>query len=409
MSEPTSYLHRAPYVVPMTSFTAPAIIEDGAVFTEHGRIVAVGRYTDLKDCDAHLLDHEGAILTPALVNCHAHLELSHLAEIGQGDGPQEGDITGWISELLAKRFALSENSADNEYMAFQALAQLYSSGCRAVADIGNLPESLALGDNFKIDILFFLELLGLGGAEEENSLARLAQLADNLQATAHAPYSTSARLITALKHRARRLGHLFPIHMAESLSEIELLATGGGSMRDFLTERGAWNDSFKVPGCGAITYLDSLNGLDDKTLCVHCVHIQDDEIALLRQRAAKVCLCPASNRFLGVGTAPAAKLLANGIIAGLGTDSLASNAQLSIWHEMQVLLSDHPGLDPAQVFYMATAGGAAVLGLESQMGSLQAGASASFLAVTAAIKKSSDVFAFLAANAEDAGKEYVEM
>jgi cytosine/adenosine deaminase-related metal-dependent hydrolase len=99
-------------------------------------------------------------------------------------------------------------------------------------------------------------------------------------------------------------------------------------------------------------------------------------------RQVKACICPGSNRFLGVGAAPVPQLLDSGISLVLGTDSLASNPYLSLWEEMRVLAQDHPGLKPEAIIRMVTINGAELMGLEGEMGSLAPGCSASFLAVS---------------------------
>jgi cytosine/adenosine deaminase-related metal-dependent hydrolase len=386
----------------------PSVIEDGAVLTENGRISKVGKYSEIKTADAELVEHENCILTPGLVNCHTHLELSHLASLGADNGPDTpGDIASWIRKLLAARVEAGFDD-DHTFDAWQALAKIYATGCRAVADIGNLPESRGLGINFKAEVFFFLEFLGLSASLEKEAMGLLETVEDDQLCTGHAAYSTSAALIRQLKNRSNRLGHFFPIHVAESADEIEFLRSGTGRLRDFLEERQALNESFVCPGNTAVNYLDGLGVLDEKTLCVHCVHVTDDEIFLLAKRKANVCLCPGSNRYMGVGKAPVQKMLDVGIIPVLGTDSLASNPHLSIWQEMKILMEEHPGLDPSIVFRMASRRGAEVLGLDQKMGCLEPGRSASFLAVEGNVGVAGQVFEYLTSVGLDAKIEWVE-
>ncbi|MFZ5761389.1 MAG: amidohydrolase family protein [Thermodesulfobacteriota bacterium] len=378
MQEPDRYIYRAPFVVPVAS----PVIADGAVVTEQGRVVAVGRYGDLKEADAELVDYEGHVIAPALVNGHAHLELSHLAALGQEPGAQ-GDMPAWITSLLAARAAATdpEEAADD---ARYALARLYAGGCGAVIDIGNQLESRTLGEGFKTRISFHLELLGFARKSQEAAISRLETLPPDLCCTAHAPYSTGATLLRTLKERASRNKCLFPLHVAESADEIDLLMSGNGRFRVFLEERGAWDGSFIPPGVGAVAHLDRLGVLDARTLCVHAVHVAAAEIGLLAERGARVCLCPGSNRYMGVGKAPVATMLAQGLRPCLGTDSLASNPNLSLWQEMAILRADHPAIAPADVLAMASRNGARVLGIEEELGVIAPGVSSSLLAVECA-------------------------
>jgi cytosine/adenosine deaminase-related metal-dependent hydrolase len=213
-------------------------------------------------------------------------------------------------------------------------------------------------------------------------------------------------LIRALKKRAG--GSLFPMHVAESAQEIEFLRTGSGPFVDFLGERGVEVAAFTPPRMGAVRYLDSLGVLDKQTLCVHGVHVEDEEIALLAERGAAVCLCPGSNRFMGVGVAPVQKMLAQGIPLVLGTDSLVSNPALSLWREMQVLREDLPDLPPEAVFAMASANGARLLGIEGRIGIVAPGVSSSLLAVRCPAKSEATVFEFLTSVGADVRLEWLE-
>ena len=402
MPEYPRYLYRASFVVPGHG----PVIADGAVLTEDGLVAAVGAYADLKGVDAQVEEYEGYVITPALVNCHAHLELSHLAGLA-GDAPTPGDMTGWIRGLLAARAEIDDPEIICD-AARLALARLYAGGCRAVADIGNRPESRLLGKGFKTEVLFFLEMLGLCGDSEEAALTALAGIKGDLGCTAHAPYSAGPRLIRALKERARAGMSLFPLHVAESAQEIEFLRTGSGPFADFLGERGVEIASFTAPGLGAIGYLDSLGVLDEQTLCVHAVQVEDEEISLLAASGAAVCLCPGSNRFMGVGVAPVEKMLAQGIPLVLGTDSLASNPHLSLWREMQILREEHPALPPEAVFAMASGNGARLLGIAARLGVIAPGVCASLPAVRCPAKNEAEALDYLTSAGADIRLEWLE-
>ncbi|NTV12521.1 MAG: amidohydrolase family protein [Desulfobulbaceae bacterium] len=381
MIEPRHYLHRAPYVLTMSTDPAqPAVISDGAVMTENGCIVAVAPYAELRDTTATLVEHAGRVLMPPLVNCHTHLELSYLARLAREDGPvAAGGFSGWVRRLLPER-AKPVDPEEVLQAAWQALARLYTDGCRAVADIGNDPASRELGESFKFPVFFFQEFLGLAANLTAGNIATIGAIPDALACTAHAPYSTSPELIKLLKSRAERSGHLFPIHLAETAAETEFLASGTGEFQSLLAMLGS--DSFVTPGVSPVAYLDQLGVLDDRTLAVHCTQVTGADITLLASRRTPVCLCPASNRYLGSGIAPATTLHAAGVKLVLGTDSLASNPSLDLWNEMQLLAAEHPALPPLAILAMATCNGAEVLGVAREFGSLTPGRSASFLAAS---------------------------
>jgi cytosine/adenosine deaminase-related metal-dependent hydrolase len=114
-----------------------------------------------------------------------------------------------------------------------------------------------------------------------------------------------------------------------------------------------------------------------------------------------VALCPRSNRNLAAGTAPVPRLIAAGVRLCLGTDSLASAATLDLVEEMALLQAQFPDLDPAIVVRMATAGGAAALGLDD-LGTIEPGRSAA-LAFAPSAASPADPCRFLTSGGAQAG------
>jgi aminodeoxyfutalosine deaminase len=419
-------VHRAPWVVADVSSAihenSRNIIEDGAVFISDGLIKTVGKSKDIiKEFAGHpVQEHEGRVLAPALINSHCHLELSHLdlAEPGRDSAEYGGNFTLWIRELLKARDNFFQNTVDAEKQilktANRVLGEMASEGVGFVGDIGNSLASRGIGQGQSIKVYFLLELLGLTKESAAKSLVRLGEVSADeslgISCTAHAPYSATPELIQAIKENCDRRGRIFSVHVAESKQEVEFLQSGIGQFLDFLQERGAWDSSFKVPETGAVHYLESLGALNEKTLCVHVVHVDQKEIETLALRKAKVCLCPGSNRFLGSGKAPVTEFLAHGILPALGTDSRASNEMLNIWREMRLLREDHPGLSPETVFSMATRGGAEAWGIDSALGTLESGKEARILKVKydSQMHTGEDILEYMTTAGESVQVEWVE-
>ena len=421
-----SVVHRAQWLVvgmdPRSAGGGSGIIEDGALVLRAGKIQATGRYRDIaRGINQHQIrDHGETLLTPALLNGHCHLELSH-STLAQKEGEQGkcySEPTAWIRDLLSERLSLVQDNTDAAELilnqARQTLQRMSAAGVAFVGDIGNSKASRNISHGQNIRVEFLLELLGLTKEAETKTLARLKHITadpgSSFSCTAHAPYSTTPALMQAIKKTACRLGHIFSIHVAESQEEIDFLRTGKGVFRDFLLERGAWDGSFTIPGKGAVFYLENLGVIDENTLCVHCVHLEEPEIEILAARKAKVCLCPGSNRFLGVGKAPVPAFLAHDILPALGSDSKASNEMLNMWREMRLLREDHPGIAPAAVFAMASRGGAEAWGLASQLGTLEPGKQAKVLAIRCKepMATAGDVLEFLTTAGDSVQTEWLE-
>ncbi|MGH9159097.1 MAG: amidohydrolase family protein, partial [Vicinamibacteraceae bacterium] len=140
-------------------------------------------------------------------------------------------------------------------------------------------------------------------------------------------------------------------------------------------------------GLGNIEYFVDV-GLASARLCVaHCVWVDKVEQALLAQHDVKVLHCPGSNAKLGSGIAPVPELLSRGVTVSLGADGAACNNRLDMFDEMRLAatlqaLRAEPGrLAARDVVWMATRAGARTLGLESEIGSVEAGKRADLILV----------------------------
>jgi aminodeoxyfutalosine deaminase len=367
-------LHRASWLLPLSQ---PALA-DGGLLLHQGRILDRGPFSELAQAwpAVPIKEHPQAVLLPGLINAHCHLELSLYAPLSQQAAP--ADFLRWITRLLAAR-SQGEDAEALLQAAHKVLAAQQAQGLVAMADISNSGLTPASQDW----LLCCKEYLGLRADALPTALHRLSQEPEAQICTGHAPYSTHPRLLHALKQRARRLGHIFSLHVAESPEEQELFCHGSGALRDFLQERGVWDGSLPIQKHeGVVAYLHRQGLLDEKTLCVHCVHLSQKEFQLLAETRTQVCLCPGSNAFLGVGRADIRRFIQHGMLPALGTDSLASNPELSLWREMQLVAQDHADISPELLVRMACLGGAQALALDKHLGSLDIGKSAAVLAVT---------------------------
>ncbi len=372
----------APWVIPVDT----AVIKTGAVVCGDGRIVDIGGHDQIVRRYPNLMKtHYPGVLMPGLVNGHMHLELSHLQDIPKLQPEQ--NFTDWISALLAKRMEVSWHPAEIVERFMDVLGDQYNSGVILIGDIGNdyFEELHSAKREFVPEILRMLEFLGPNLDGCNASLEKIEKLDDSVTVTGHGPYSTGPELLKKIKTRCRRLHQLFSVHTAESRDELDFIRTGCGCFRDFLEMRNSWDGMFlfdKTDFSGTVEYFDYLDILDQKTLLVHCVHVSDSEIMLIRERGAHICLCPGSNRFLGVGIPPVERMVAEGLLPCLGTDSLASNSVADLWGEIQLMTNNHPQLDHYLILAMATSGGAKALGFDDNYGSLAIGKKATILHVS---------------------------
>lgn len=388
-------IHRAKWVAPVTS----PVLENGAVAVFHDKIAGVGRTQDiLTRFHGRIIDHGFAILCPGLVNCHTHLELSGL----HMRLSPTSSFTRWVENMLEAKENLS--AQDEKDAINNAISQLKNEGVIAIGDVGNttiVPDMIA--KNHSIDIcVFFQEVICLK-RQDTPDLNAMEMLLTGLEndiffatIAPHACYSVFPELLKAIKGLCNLRKRPFSIHVAESKEEIEFLTSGAGPMRAFLEKKGKWPLEFDIPKTSPIQHLHNLEVLDSNTICVHCVHLDEEDLNLMASSGASACLCPRSNLFLGSGIPPAAKLVFKGIPIALGTDSLASNDKLSIFAEMSSLARLAPEISSETIFRAATLGGATALKLQDKIGSLESNKKANFLAIhTENCKTDKEVYDFL--------------
>jgi cytosine/adenosine deaminase-related metal-dependent hydrolase len=358
-------------------------LRNGRVAVADGRIVWVGGAGDPDAPAGPVRDLGAGVLLPGLVNAHCHLELSHLA----GELPTGSGFVPWVEAVVALRGRLAPEVVDARTA--EAVAFLEERGTAAVGDVSN---TLAHVDRLAASSLravVFHELLAwdparaeatLGGAEERLDAARGRMPPRvELRLAAHAPHSVSPALLAALGARGEREA----IHLAESEEEVRFLARGDGPWAEFLEGRGLGHVAFEPPGASPVRYLDGLGFLRPGLVAAHAVHVDDGDRRLLAERGVAVVVCPRSNRNLGVGVADVPALLEAGITVGLGTDSLASVETLDVLDDAALLSRQFPELDPGAIVRMATAGGAAALGLAG-LGTLAPGREAALAFAAAA-------------------------
>ena len=350
---------RARRILPMTPECREIV--DGGILILDGRILAVGPWNDIAGLGAER-DLGPVTIVPGLINAHAHLELSHLARrVTAGQG-----FMAWADSL----FAAMRQGRTEESAVERAVDQARDSGTCCLADVVARDAELVSRVLARQGLEGFL-WREFSGRDRE---FRPSPLPGRWSAAIHALYSTDQNFAQAVKGWCVAKGLPFSLHLAEVPGENELFRRGRGEFADFLRTRRILPKGFQVPGVSATEFARNLGLLDENTLAVHCVRVDRRDVEILAESGASVCLCPRSNRLIGVGDAPAASLHAAGIPLCLGTDSLASAHSLDLWEDVRAVRRLLP---PATALHdlltMVTVNPARVLGLEQDFGSLESG------------------------------------
>ena len=301
-----------------------------------------------------VLDADGRLLVPAFYNAHTHAAMNIMR--GLADDLR---LEVWLNEHIWP-FEAKLTEADVRRGVRLAVEEMIRSGTVFFNDMYWMPDvALRVADETGMravigPCLISNPLAKFTRAEElEEAYRHVAH--PHLLALAHAPhavYSTDERLLRETAAKARADGRIIHVHAAETRTEVE--------------------DCQKAHGMTPVAWLDHCGLLTPRTVLAHCVHVTDDDIALIRRRGAVVVHNPCSNYKLCSGTFDFHRVReAGGCRVALGTDGCASNNSLSFFDEMKLaalnakIASGNPESGQAgEIWRIATQGGAEAFGLD---------------------------------------------
>jgi cytosine/adenosine deaminase-related metal-dependent hydrolase len=358
----------ARWVIPIER---PPLAEGALALEDDGTIRALGPLADLRRAFPEAPEERAqGVLVPGLVNAHCHLELSALAHAVPGGG----GLVDWARRLM--KTAVETEPGARRQAALDAARAAVRLGTAAVGDVGNrLDAAPAIGEAGLAGVLFH-ELIGSRDAATGDALADAAReraaaapgwpAALEYVPAPHAPYSVGPDLFRRIFAAAAATGRATSVHVAEDEDEIALLRDGTGRWPDLLRGLGV-DPATRVPGARPMAYLAALGAFDGPAppLLVHMVHADQEDRRIARDVNATVVLCPRSNLHIGGRLAPVDRLLEDGLRLALGTDSLASTPDLSLWGEMATLAAHFPSVPAHRWLEAATRNGARALGLRA--------------------------------------------
>lgn len=359
-------------------------IEGGIVTIAGGKIVAVGK----NQSPAPPRDLGDGALLPGFVNAHTHLEFSLLDQpLGQPEMP----FPAWIEAVVAYRRERDKPlmvetdgfARFRRQWAEAGLQQLREAATVAVGDIATMDwprECLAGGG---LSLTAFIELLGLDPARQSALLARAKHYLDERLETGglpkpglspHAPYTVGPDLLRKVCELSAAERVPVAMHLAESREELELLRTHQGPLVQVLQTLGAWHPESLPPGLTPIDYLQLL-ATAHRSLVIHGNYLGRDDFEFVAAHREQMSLihCPRTHAYFGHEPYPLAGMLAAGARVAVGTDSRASNPDLSILSELRHIARHHPNVSRDAILRMGTLSGAEALGSGEKLGSITPG------------------------------------
>lgn len=365
-----------------------------------GRIAEVGPAAAVPTPDAaQAVEFANAVLLPGLINTHTHLELT-----GFEQAAQDLDFRRWI--LRIRRLKQDRPPEEFRAAARRGLAECWAGGVTTVADTGDSGATIEVLHEQQGSGVVYHEVFGPHPDQLEESFAGLTQRTSELArfgrgrvrlgVSPHAPYTVSGPLYARVAEWAAYMELPLAVHLAESLAESEFVSRGTGPFAEAWQARSIplLDDPRHAPRFPAATpplrpdrtartpvsWLDGHGMLGPRTLCIHAIQLDANDIRLLAERQVAIAHCPTSNAAHGHGAAPLAALRAAGVRVGIGTDSSASVGRLDLFREARAAQA-LAGLSDEEALALATLEGARALELSAETGSLTHGKWGDVLAV----------------------------
>jgi aminodeoxyfutalosine deaminase len=323
------------------------------------------------------------ILTPGLVNCHCHLELSHLKDVI----PPHTGLIEFLCSVVTKR-DFSPEVIQKAIVA--AEKEMYENGIVAVGDIGNTSDTAEVKRKSHIRWQNFVEVLSFTDEKAEENITHYKKVASQFETddgqwtmdhrtslVPHAPYSISPKTFQLVNQLTA--GQIISIHNQEHPAEDELYKTGGGQYLKLFKIFGIDKSPFPVTGKSSIRSVLPYFTNGQTIFLIHNTFMPEEDIVWANEHAAQnglklvYCLCINANLYIENKVPPVDLLVKHNCHIVLGTDSYSSNWQLSIAKEIEAVKKYFPQIPETTILQWATINGAKALQWEKELGLFEKG------------------------------------
>lgn len=364
----------ATYIFPVNQ---PPIKNGILTCTNDGTIVSISGNNEKFEEQSGLEFYSG-ILVPGFVNTHCHLELSHL----KGKIEEKTGIGGFIGKINQLR---NQETESTEKAIQVADRRMWAAGTAAVGDISN--SALTINTKKESNIFYhtFIESFGFHPSRAERAFDyaqfvqvqfKLNQLSNSV--VPHSPYSVSKSLFRKIKEKAIAEKSILTIHNQESKSEDGFFKNGSGAIANHLTNNLGIDISHFIP-TGKSSMISVLEHFppENQLLLVHNTFTQKEDLLALKKIRSMdntfLVLCPNSNLYIENQLPPISLFQDENMNLCIGTDSLASNHNLSVLSELITLQLHFKQLKLEEIIRWATINGAKALKIEDNFGSFEIG------------------------------------
>lgn len=347
-----------------------------------------GKILSIDDVSAHdksSIKFLSGVIIPGMVNTHCHLELSHMkGKVDTGTG-----LLPFLNKVVSFR------DIDQETI-LQAIhdgdAEMYQNGIVAVGDISNKLDTAHTKSASKLDYYTFVEMFDFLQPSMTRSTIEQYKPVMEGQSSAkdnqksyvpHAPYTVSPGLFQYINENNTK-GQTISIHNQETPAEDQLFLYGDGGFVDFYKGFGMNLDHIKHTGKTSLHYAIEQLKPDFKTIFVHNTMTTSDDVWAAKAWNSNIfwATCPNANLYIENRLPDYQVFLDTNAVVTIGTDSLTSNWQLSIWEEIKTIRKYQSYVPLETILTWATINGAKALGFDDRLGTIEVGKSPGLVHIT---------------------------
>ncbi len=349
-------------------------IKDGVVIVgDDGKIVDV---TEKYDHDPAELEIYRGVIIPGMINTHCHMELSHMI----GKIPTGIGLIPFISQVVRFR---DFPQAEIDDAIVDADRYMHAQGIVAVGDISNKADTAKVKSKSAIRYYTFVEMFDfMQDSMTEPMIKQYSEVYARHSGTngnrksyvPHAPYTVSDGLYKFIKEN-NKLNSTVSIHNQETKHEDDLFNTKSGDFLEFYEGFGFSLSDFNSTGKNSIYHAMSQMDTNQRTLFVHNTRTTADDVVAAQKWSEKVYWATCANANLYIENAlPNYQVFMNTEAnMTIGTDSLSSNWQLSVFEEMKTIKKFNSYIPTSTLLEWATYNGAKALGFDDTLGSFTPG------------------------------------
>jgi len=360
------------------------LIFNGREFLEPNYVLITTEDGTIVDCMPAIDAGEGietfsGILSPGFINCHCHLELSHL----KGLFPEKKGLVDFVLRVVTQQDIPEEEIQEAIY---SAESQMIRNGIVAVGDICNNSQTIAQKLKRRLVYHNFIEVSGWNPVIASARMAKAKSLFEDFRElpdgdertsiSPHAAYSVSESLWKMMSGDLE--DRIITVHNQETAWEDELFEKGTGDALRLYNLMKIENPEFKASGRSSFQTILPRLVRAKKIILVHNTFLKPDDLLHLKDNPVKAplinwCLCPNANLYIEDKMPPVELLRSASFNIALGTDSLASNHSLSMLDEIRTIQRFYPEIPSLELLQWVTQNGAIALGLEKRFGNFVQG------------------------------------